>query len=132
MEIRVHNTPPFLGEPVFAKLKSQLAHAIMSIGAVTGFSYGAGFDTARMTGLEYIENRDNFGGLLGGLSTGEDLRLLASIKPTTSVADVARRGRHDPCIVPRVIPVLEAMVAVVLANAWLTDRARRPDQRGGA
>jgi chorismate synthase len=130
VEIRVHNPPPFLGEPVFDKLKAQLAHAIMGVGAVTGFSYGAGFDTAGMTGLEYIENRDHFGGLLGGLSTGEDLRLLASIKPTTSVADVARRGRHDPCIVPRVIPVLEAMVAVVLADAWLTDRARRPDERG--
>lgn len=129
VEIRIGNPPPFLGEPVFDKLKARLAHAIMSIGAVTGFSYGAGFDTARMTGLEYVGNREHFGGLLGGLSTGEDMRLLASIKPTPSVADVARRGRHDPCIVPRVIPVLEAMVAVVLADAWLADRARRPEGR---
>ena len=62
--------------------------------------------------------------MLGGVSYGEDLRLLAAVKPTTSIADVARRGRHDPCIVPRVIPVLEAMTAIVLADLWLLHRAR--------
>ncbi len=126
VEIRVANPPPYLGEPVFNKLKAQLAQAVMSVGAVTGFAFGAGFDTASMTGQEYISDRKHFGGLLGGLSTGEELRLLVSIKPTSSIADVARKGRHDPCIVPRVIPVLEAMVAVVLADAWLVHRARRP------
>ncbi len=124
VEIRVENPPPFLGEPVFDKLKARLAQAVMSIGAVTGFSYGAGFEVATMQGQAYVADRAHFGGMLGGLSTGEPIRLLASIKPTTSVADVAKRGRHDPCIVPRVIPVLEAMVACVLADAWLLHRAR--------
>jgi chorismate synthase len=131
VEILVRHPPPYLGEPVFDKLKAQLARAVMSVGAVTGFSFGAGFETASMNGLDYVADREHFGGLLGGLSTGEPIRLQASIKPTSSVADVARRGRHDPCIVPRVIPVLEAMVAVVLADAWLVDRARRPVEREG-
>ncbi len=123
VEILVQNTPAHLGEPVFDKLKARLAHAVMSIGAVTGFSYGAGFATAEMRGQDYISDRRNFGGILGGVSTGEDLRLTASIKPSTSVGDTAKQGRHDPCIVPRVIPVLEAMVAIVLADAWLQARA---------
>ena len=123
VEVVVQNTPKHLGDPVFAKLKASLAQAVMSIGAVTGFSYGAGFRTAEMRGLDYIDDRANFGGLLGGISTGEDLLLTASVKPTTSVGEVAKGGRHDPCIVPRVIPVLEAMVAIVLADAWLRQRA---------
>ena len=122
VEVLVQNTPKHLGEPVFQKLKAQLAEAILSVGAVTGFSYGAGFATAGMRGLEYIDDRANFGGILGGISTGEDLRLTVSVKPSTSVGDVAKKGRHDPCIVPRVIPVLEAMVAIVLADAWLMQR----------
>jgi chorismate synthase len=124
-EVRVLNPPASLGEPVFDKLKASLAHAVMSIGAVTGFAYGAGFRTAEMRGLDYIAARDNFGGMLGGISTGEELRITASIKPSTSVGEIARKGRHDPCIVPRVIPVLEAMVAIVLADAWLVHRARQ-------
>jgi len=123
--VSVQNTPKHLGEPVFEKLKAQLAQAILSVGAVTGFAYGAGFDTATMRGLEYIGDRANFGGILGGISTGEDLSLTVSIKPSTSVGDVAREGRHDPCIVPRVIPVLEAMVAIVLADAWLMQHGVR-------
>lgn len=127
VEVRVLHTPPHLGEPVFGKLKARLAAAVMSVGAVTGFSYGAGFRTATLRGTEYVAERRSFGGILGGVSSGEDLRLCASIKPTTSVGDVARKGRHDPCIVPRVIPVLEAMVAIVLADAWLLHRARAVD-----
>lgn len=123
VEVLVQNMPAHLGEPVFDKLKARLAHAVMSIGAVTGFSYGAGFATAEMRGQDYISDRRNFGGILGGVSTGEDLRLTASIKPSTSVGETAKEGRHDPCIVPRVLPVLEAMVAIVLADAWLQARA---------
>ncbi|MEM7200401.1 MAG: chorismate synthase [Planctomycetota bacterium] len=123
VEVRVQNPPTGLGDPTFRKLKAELATAILSIGAVTGFAYGAGFDVATLRGSEYVADRRHFGGILGGISTGEDLRLLASIKPTSSIGDVARRGRHDPCIVPRVIPVLEAMVAIVLADAWLRQRA---------
>ena len=122
VEILIHRPPPHLGDPVFRKLKSRFADAIMSVGAVTGFSYGRGFQCAELRGLEYVADRANFGGLLGGISTGETIRLSASIKPTTSVGEVAKKGRHDPCIVPRVIPVLEAMVAIVLADAYILHR----------
>ncbi|MBK8975513.1 MAG: chorismate synthase [Planctomycetes bacterium] len=131
-EVRVLNTPPNLGEPVFDKLKARLAAAWLSVGAVTGFAYGAGFDVAGMLGSDYVADRAHFGGMLGGVSTGEELRLCASIKPTTSIGDVARKGRHDPCIVPRVIPVLEAMTAIVLADCWLRDRARQRDAASSA
>lgn len=124
IEIRVKCPPKDLGEPVFDKLKATLAHAVMSIGAVTGVSYGAGFLTAGMRGSEYVEHTDHFGGMLGGISTGEDLILHLSVKPASSIGAVAKEGRHDPCIVPRVIPVAEAMVALALADALLIQRSR--------
>lgn len=123
IEIRVKNPPKNLGDPVFDKLKSKLANALMTIGAVTGVSYGAGFKTASMQGKEYVKNKENFGGMLGGISTGDDLILTISIKPASSIGQVAKEGRHDPCIVPRVIPVAEAMVALVLADCLLLQRA---------
>ncbi len=123
IEIRVMHAPPNLGDPVFRKLKSRLAEALLTIGAVTGFDYGAGFRTAEMRGQEYIADRTNFGGMLGGISTGEDIVIRASIKPPSSVGEIAKAGRHDPCIVPRVIPVAEAMVALVLADCFLIQRA---------
>lgn len=123
IEIRVTNTPPNLGDPTFKKLKSRLAEALLTIGAVTGFDYGAGFRTADMRGMEYVKDRKNFGGMLGGISTGEDLVVRASIKPPSSVGEIAKAGRHDPCIVPRVIPVAEGMVALVLADCYLIQRA---------
>jgi chorismate synthase len=124
VEVRVLGTPPSLGEPVFDKLKATLAHAFLSVGAVQGFAFGAGFDVATLQGSEYAADPAAAGGILGGISTGEDLRLLAAIKPASSIGAVAKGGRHDPCIVPRVIPVLEAMTAIVLADAWLQHRAR--------
>lgn len=123
IEIRVVKPPKNLGDPVFDKLKARLAHAVMSIGAVTGFSYGAGFRTADMRGTEYVKDEENFGGILGGISTGEDIILRLSIKPASSIGQVAKEGRHDPCIVPRVIPVAEAMVAIVLADCYLLQKA---------
>jgi len=128
IEVRVLHAPPHLGDPVFEKLKANLAKAIMSIPAVTGFSYGAGFRTAEMRGTDYIAAREDFGGMLGGISTGEDIVFHCSVKPPTSVGEVAKRGRHDPCIVPRVIPVAEAMVAIVLADAFLIQRALSVDR----
>ena len=122
IEIRVAHPPKNLGDPVFQKLKSRLAEGIMSIGAVTGFSYGAGFRTAEMQGSEYTADAANFGGMLGGISTGEPLVLTLSIKPASSIGQVAKEGRHDPCIVPRVIPVAEAMVALVLADCYLMQK----------
>ncbi len=123
IEVRVIKPPKHLGDPVFGKLKSRLADAVMSIGAVTGYSYGAGFETATMRGKDYIADAKNFGGMLGGISTGEDLVITVSVKPSTSVGDIAKKGRHDPCIVPRVIPVVEAMVAIVMADCWLMQKA---------
>ena len=122
IQIRVQKPPKNLGDPVFKKLKSRLAEAAMTIGAVTGFSYGAGFETAEMRGSEYAGSEENFGGMLGGISTGNDLILNVSIKPSSSIGQVAKEGRHDPCIVPRVIPVLEAMVALVLADCFLLQK----------
>ncbi|MFH0851761.1 MAG: chorismate synthase [Candidatus Peregrinibacteria bacterium] len=122
IEVRILHTPPHLGDPVFEKLKANLAKAMMGIPAITGFSYGAGFRTAEMRGSDYISDRQNFGGILGGISTGEDLLFRCSVKPPTSLGEVAKRGRHDPCIVPRVIPVAEAMTAIVLADAFLLQR----------
>lgn len=122
IEIRVTGTPPNLGDPVFGKLKARLADALMGIGAVTGFSYGSGFDVAAMKGVDYISDRKHFGGILGGISTGEDLVLHISVKPPSSLGEVAKRGRHDSCIVPRVIPIAEAMVAIVLADCYLLQR----------
>ena len=119
VEIRVSSPPLGIGDPTFRKLKATLADAVMSVGAVTGFSYGVGFSSVEQRGQDYVSNRENFGGILGGISTGEDIVLQAAIKPTSSIAKTAKHGRHDPCIVPRVIPVLEAMVAFALADAWL-------------
>jgi len=125
IEIRVKNPPKDLGDPVFDKLKSKLANAVMTIGAVTGVSYGAGFRTATMQGKDYVRTKENFGGMLGGISTGDDLILNISVKPASSIGQVAKEGRHDPCIVPRVIPVAEAMVLLVLADCYLLQRAYR-------
>lgn len=128
IEIRVEHPPKNLGDPVFRKLKSRLAEAVMTIGAVTGFSYGAGFATAGMRGSEYVADKRNFGGMLGGISTGEPILLTVSVKPSTSIGTIAKEGRHDPCIVPRVIPVVEAMVALVLADCFLMQRIYKQDQ----
>src|SRR5690606_19437551 len=124
VELRIEKPPPLLGEPVFDKLKARLGAAVLSIGAVTGFGYGKGFAAAGMRGSDYVGDRASFGGLLGGITTGEDLIARVAVKPTTSIGDVAKQGRHDPCIVPRVIPVIEAMAAIVLADALLVHRAR--------
>ncbi len=123
IEILVMHPPKNLGDPVFGKLKARLADAVMSIGAVTGVSYGAGFDVAKMRGSRYVKDTANFGGMLGGISTGDDIVLTVSVKPPSSIGATAKKGRHDPCIVPRVIPVLEAMVALVLADCYLLQRA---------
>jgi chorismate synthase len=123
ISVLIQHPPKNLGDPVFGKLKARLADAIMSIGAVTGFSYGAGFDVAYIRGSEYVKDSANFGGILGGISTGEDIVLSVAVKSPSSVGRVAKEGRHDPCIVPRVIPVVEAMVALVLADCYLLNRA---------
>jgi chorismate synthase len=143
VEIRVEGCPPGLGDPVFDKLGALLAHAVMSVGAVKAFEIGSGFEAARMRGSAYNDpftvegNRvrsrtNNAGGILGGISTGEEIVLRAAVRPPSSIAKPQKtvgpggreetlriKGRHDPCIVPRVIPVLEAMVAITLLDCLL-------------
>ena len=125
-EIRVIGMPKNLGQPVFHKLKADLSAAVMGIGAVTGVRLGDHNDlTVPGTQFHNTTAHHQYGGIRGGVSTGEDLILQVEFKPTSSILDVAKKGRHDPCIIPRAIPVLESMVAIVLADHFLwakTDR----------
>ncbi|MBO9667258.1 MAG: chorismate synthase [Bdellovibrio sp.] len=125
-EILVQNPPASLGQPVFHKLKADLAQAFLSVGATNGFELGLGFESAGVQGTEFHGgNQAPYGGIRGGMSTGEDILLRISFKPTSSILDVAKKGRHDPCIVTRAIPVLESMTWLVLADHYLwakTDR----------
>ncbi len=147
VRIEARNVPPGLGEPVFLKLDAMLAAAIMSVGAVKGVEVGAGFEVARMRGSENNDPilamdgclprfaSNNSGGILGGISSGQDIILHAAIKPIPSIAreqdsiDIAGNavklqvgGRHDICAIPRIVPVLKAMTALCLADALLMQR----------
>jgi len=147
----VKNCPPGLGEPVFDKLEADLAKAMMSINASKGFEIGSGFEAASKKGSE---NNDYFmftpergvfpesnsaGGVLGGISSGEDIVFSVAFKPTSTIAQKQRfiniegeeiilkdkPGRHDPCIVPRAVQVVESMTAIVLADHLLQFKARK-------
>ncbi|MEN9723046.1 MAG: chorismate synthase [Pseudomonadota bacterium] len=122
--------PVGLGQPVFHKLKADLAAAFLGIGATCAVEIGEGEESSGAEGSEFhTGSRGQYGGIRGGISTGERLEARVSFKPTSSVLDVAKKGRHDPCIVPRAIPVLEAMMALVLVDHWLwmkTDRGDEP------
>ncbi|MGE0790458.1 MAG: chorismate synthase [Sandaracinaceae bacterium] len=147
-EIVATNVPPGLGEPVFDKLKAALGHALLSLPAVLGVEYGIGFGCATMRGSEnndlYVPGdpatlataSNRHGGMLGGISSGMPIVLRAAIKPTSSIArpqatvnqrgeaaEVSTTGRHDPCLLPRFVPMGEAMVALVLADHYLRHRA---------
>jgi len=119
----IEGCPPGLGEPVFDKLKADLAKAIMSIGAVTSFSYGLGADFGTSFGQAVTAESENFGGIEGGISTGDPINLSLTVRPPSTVGENAKAGRHDPCIAPRVLPVVEAMVTFVLADHLLRQRA---------
>ncbi|MBM66386.1 MAG: chorismate synthase [Myxococcales bacterium] len=116
---RIHGCPPGLGEPVFDKLKADLAKGIMSIGAVTGFGYGMGADFGSSFGQAVTADTAHFGGIEGGISTGDPIHLNLTVRPPSTVGEKAKAGRHDPCIAPRVLPVVEAMVTLVLADHYL-------------
>jgi chorismate synthase len=126
-EIRVKGAPAGLGQPVFHKLKSDLAQAYMSIGATSGVELGAGTTAPETRGTEFHQSSqsENYGGVCGGISTGEEIALKVHFKPTSSILDVAKKGRHDPCIVTRAIPVVEAMTWLVLADHLLWQRGDR-------
>lgn len=126
-EIVVFGAPQGLGQPVFHKLKADLAAAYFGVGATSGVEIGPGFSSARAEGTEFHQAAEDltaspYGGIRGGLSTGEPIVSRISFKPTSTVMDLAKRGRHDPCIVPRAIPVLEAMTWLVLCDHLLWQR----------
>ncbi len=140
--------PVGLGEPVFDKLKADLAKAMMSLPATMGFSIGSGFESAAMTGVEHndsfyndqgeIRTRSNHsGGTQGGISTGENIVLQVAFKPTATIrkeqetvdvfgnsVTLSARGRHDPCVLPRAVPIVEAMMALVLLDHYLRQKVR--------
>jgi chorismate synthase len=152
-EVVATGVPAGLGEPVFDKLKADLAKALFSLPAVLGVEYGIGFGCATMRGSRnndpFVAEREasgkvrvatrgnRHGGMLGGISSGMPIVLRAAVKPTSSLpleqdtvtrdgepAKIRTKGRHDPCLLPRFVPMAEAMVAIVLADHWLRWRAQ--------
>lgn len=123
VHLSVKNVPVGLGEPVFDKLKANLAQAMLSIPACVGFSVGAGFDLAHKLGSETSSQSKNFGGMEGGISNGEEIFLKIAFKAPSTLGEKAKAGRHDPCILPRVIPVVEAMAKIVIADHFLRQEA---------
>ncbi|MBM4377467.1 MAG: chorismate synthase, partial [Deltaproteobacteria bacterium] len=147
-EVVARGIPAGLGEPVFDKLKADLAKALFSIPAVLGVEFGSGFGGARMRGSEHndafvsLDARptatNRHGGVLGGISTGMPILVRAAVKPTSSLPreqpsidssgapiSVRTRGRHDPCVLPRFVPIAEAMVALVIADHWIRWRGQQ-------
>ena len=144
------NVPIGLGEPVFAKLDSELASALMGINAVKAVGIGDGFDVVSQRGSEHRDeiSADGFlsnraGGTLGGISNGEDICASIALKPTSSIVqpgqsidrdgnpvEVSTAGRHDPCVGIRAVPIAEAMVALVLMDHVMRDRAQTGSSAG--
>ena len=125
-EIWVDGVPAGLGQPVFHKIKADLASACLSLGATSAFELGAGFAATQAEGSQFhVDKGDIYGGIRGGITTGERLIFRVGFKPTSSVLDVAKKGRHDPCIVPRALPVLEAMTYHILTDHILWARTDR-------
>jgi len=139
----IKNVPIGLGEPVFDKLHAELGKAMLSINAVKGFEYGSGFDGCTMLGSEHNDafNRDgstktnNSGGVQGGISNGMDIYFNVAFKPVATliqeyetidkegkVVVMHGKGRHDPCVVPRAVPIVEAMAALVIADFYLRNK----------
>lgn len=140
------NVPVGLGEPIFHKLHAELGKAMLSINAVKGFEFGSGFCGAKMQGSEHndIFNPDGTtqsnlsGGIQGGISNGMDIYFRVAFKPVATImqnqvttnskgeaTEIHGKGRHDPCVVPRAVPIVEALTALVLADFWLINKARR-------
>ena len=148
IECVVRGVPVGLGEPVFDKLEADLAKAMMSLPATKGFEIGSGFAGTQLTGLEHndeffmdgdaVRTRSNrSGGIQGGISNGEDIVFRVAFKPTATVlreqktvtntgedTTLAARGRHDPCVLPRAVPMVEAMVHLVVVDHFLRQRAQ--------
>ena len=147
IRLDITGVPPGLGDPVFAKLDARLTHALMTVGAFKGVEIGEGFGLTRLHGSESNDNMadggflsNHGGGITGGISTGQTIWLRIAVKPTASIASKQRTidlegknreievgGRHDPCIVPRAVPVIENMAALVILDAWEIQRRVNPD-----
>ena len=148
IEVIAENVPSGLGEPIYGKLDQEIASGMMSINAVKAVEIGAGFKTASMTGsqnadqivinegnVEFLSN--NAGGILGGISTGQDIIVRFAVKPTSSIlkpvktidinekeTEISTRGRHDPCVGIRAVPIGEAMLALILADNFIRNRGQ--------
>ena len=146
IQVSASGVPPGLGEPVFDKIDALIAHAIMSIPAVKGFEIGKGFDSAMLTGEEnddeiFFKNKkilfktNNAGGTLGGITSGQEIIVKFAVKPTSSIlkkrqtidankkqTSIITKGRHDPCVGIRAVPIGEAMVSIVLADMLLINK----------
>ncbi len=144
----VKNVPVGLGEPVFDKLHADLGKAMLSINAVKGFEYGSGFAGTKMLGSEHNDvfkagdkittATNHSGGIQGGISNGEDIYLNVAFKPVATImqnqetvnakgeaAEIHGKGRHDPCVLPRAVPIVEAMAALVLVDHLLRSRSNK-------
>lgn len=141
--------PAGLGEPIFDRLDAELAHSLMSINAVKGVEIGAGFASIAQKGTEHRDEMtpegflsNNAGGILGGISSGQDITASIALKPTSSLRlpgrsididgnaiEVVTTGRHDPCVGIRATPIAEAMMAITLMDHWLRHRAQNADVR---
>ena len=123
IKVKVSGVPKGLGDPCFDKLKATLSHGLMSIGSCMGVSFGYGDGVKSALGSEISKERCVFGGIEGGISNGEDIYLSLIFKAPSTVGDNAKEGRHDPCILPRVVPVIESMIKIVLADHYLINKA---------
>ncbi|HXH30370.1 MAG TPA: chorismate synthase [Bacteriovoracaceae bacterium] len=121
--LSITGVPPALGEPVFDKLKADFAKAMLSLPACMGISIGEGFQLTSLPGSEVSKDSRNFGGMEGGISNGDEIFLRLAFKAPSTIGEKAREGRHDPCILPRVIPVVEAMAKIVIADHFLRQEA---------
>lgn len=145
----IQGTPVGLGEPVFDKLHAELGKAMLSINAVKGFEYGSGFEGVKMLGSEHndlFEQQDgnvkthtnHSGGIQGGISNGQDIYFKVAFKPVATIMQdqesidtdgnktiVSGKGRHDPCVVPRAVPIVEAMAALVIADYYLLNKSSK-------
>lgn len=121
VEVSMQGVPAFLGEPVFYKAKAEWTKAFMSINACVGVELGEGFQMASQKGTEVHSQSSSpvYGGIRGGITTGEAIGFRLAFKPTSSIADTAKKGRHDPCVALRALPIIEAMAWNVLADLML-------------
>lgn len=126
VSVSILNCPIGLGEPVFDKLKADLAKAMLSLPACTGFGLGEGFGFANLLGSEISSQSHFFGGMEGGISNGEQIHFKLAFKAPSTVGENAKEGRHDPCVLPRVVPVVEAMAKLVISDHFLRQNSYVP------